>query len=263
MAIQKFRQYNLYNQETNQEIVLVDLLNSEVSVNKALDNYQVSKDKINFKFTDLVKTELKLTIVEDSANYLIHRDILRHKIAQKQGTSSTKTRSEIRGGGKKPWQQKGTGRARAGSSRSPLWKGGGTIFGPKPKKTNLKVNKRERNLALQTLLYNKRKNIIIVSELESLINKSKTKVFCNYLNTIDIYNILTDEGEGKHRRLDLSRKTLVVVSKKTTSLKLATQNLKNVELILAPNLNTSTLLKSDQILLTLSAVKVIKEIFCD
>merc|ERR1712157_145103 len=105
-----------------------------------------------------------------------------------------------------------------------------------------KVNKRERNLALQTLLYNKRKNIIIVSELESLINKSKTKVFCNYLNTIDIYNILTDEGEGKHRRLDLSRKTLVVVSKKTTSLKLATQNLKNVELILAPNLNTSTLL---------------------
>merc|ERR1711862_504579 len=245
-AIQKFRQYNLYNQETNQEIVLVDLLNSEVSVNKALDNYQVSKDKINFKFT-----------------YLIHLDILRHKIAQKQGTSSTKTRSEIRGGGKKPWQQKGTGRARAGSSRSPLWRGGGTIFGPKPKKTNLKVNKRERNLALQTLLYNKRKNIIIVSELESLINKSKTKVFCNYLNTIDIYNILTDEGEGKHRRLDLSRKTLVVVSKKTTSLKLATQNLKNVELILASNLNTATLLKTDQILLTLSAVKVIKEIFCD
>merc|ERR1712032_257207 len=124
-------------------------------------------------------------------------------------------------------------------------------------------NKKERNLALQTLLYNKRKSIIIISELESLINKSKTKVFCNYLNTIDIYNILTDEGEGKHQRLDLSRKTLVIVSKKTTSLKLATQNLKNVELILASNLNTSTLLKTDQILVTLSAVKVIKEIFCD
>merc|ERR1711862_885202 len=137
------------------------------------------------------------------------------------------------------------------------------LFLDQNQKTNLKVNKRERNLALQTLLYNKRKNIIIVSELESLINKSKTKVFCNYLNTIDIYNILTDEGEGKHRRLDLSRKTLVVVSKKTTSLKLATQNLKNVELILASNLNTATLLKTDQILLTLSAVKVIKEIFCD
>ena len=116
---------------------------------------------------------------------------------------------------------------------------------------------------MQTLLYNKRKSIIVVSELESLINKPKTKVFCNYLNTIDIYNILTDEGEGKYQRLDFNRKILVVVSKKTTSLKLATQNLENVELILASSLNTLTLLKTDQIVLTLSAVKVIKEIFCD
>merc|ERR1712037_446215 len=207
--------------------------------------------------------KLTFNILKESGNYLLHRDLIRHLSSKKQGTMSTKTRSEVRGGGKKPWQQKGTGRARVGSNRSPLWKGGGIIFGPKPKKTNLKVNKKERNLALQTLLYNKRKSIIIISELESLINKSKTKVFCNYLNTIDIYNILTDEGEGKHQRLDLSRKTLVIVSKKTTSLKLATQNLKNVELILASNLNTSTLLKTDQILVTLSAVKVIKEIFCD
>jgi len=263
MATQKVRQYNLYNQETNQEIVFVDFLNSEASVNKALDKYQASNEKLNFKFTDLIKTELTLTVINDSANYLVHRDILRHQIAQKQGTSSTKTRSEVRGGGKKPWQQKGTGRSRAGSSRSPLWRGGGATFGPKPKLISLKVNKKERNLALQALLYSKRKSIIIISELESLLTEPKTKVFCNYLNTIDIYNILTDEGKGQHQQLNFSRKTLVVVSRKTTSLKLATQNLKNVELILASNLNTLVLLKADQILLTLSAVKVIKEIFCD
>ena len=102
--------------------------------------------------------ELKLNVLEDSGNYLIHRDILRHQLSQKQGTVATKTRSEVRGGGKKPWQQKGTGRARAGSSRSPLWRGGGVIFGPKPKTTSLKLNKKERKLAVQTLLYNKLKN---------------------------------------------------------------------------------------------------------
>lgn len=85
--------------------------------------------------------KLKLNILKSSAgNYLIHKDILRHQISQKQGTVSTKTRSEVRGGGRKPWQQKGTGRARAGSNNSPLWKGGGVIFGPKPisKKTKIK-----------------------------------------------------------------------------------------------------------------------------
>ena len=103
--------------------------------------------------------ELNLTILDKSGNYLIHKDILRHSSSQKQGTVSTKTRSDVRGGGRKPWRQKGTGRARAGSNRSPLWKGGGVIFGPKPKKVKLKLNKKERKLALQTLLYNKKKNI--------------------------------------------------------------------------------------------------------
>ncbi len=95
--------------------------------------------------------KLELTILENSGNYLIHKDILRHQVAKKQGTVSTKTRSEVRGGGRKPWKQKGTGRARAGSSRSPLWRGGGVIFGPKPKTTKLKLNKKERRSALHTL----------------------------------------------------------------------------------------------------------------
>jgi len=100
--------------------------------------------------------ELTLNVLETSGNYLLHKDLLRHYNAKKQGTVSTKTRSEVRGGGSKPWRQKGTGRARAGSNRSPLWKGGGVIFGPKPKKVILKLNKKERRLAIQTLLYNKK-----------------------------------------------------------------------------------------------------------
>ena len=100
--------------------------------------------------------ELKLSILETKGNYLLHRDLLRHYSSQRQGTTSTKTRSEVQGGGRKPWRQKGTGRARAGSNRSPLWKGGGVVFGPKPKTISLKLNKKERRLALQTLLYNKK-----------------------------------------------------------------------------------------------------------
>ena len=192
--------------------------------------------------------ELKLNVLEDSGNYLIHRDILRHQLSQKQGTVATKTRSEVRGGGKKPWQQKGTGRARAGSSRSPLWRGGGVIFGPKPKTTSLKLNKKGRYLALQTLFYNKRNSISVIGELESLINEPKTKVFCDICKS---YN------------LDLNQKILLVVSKKTTPLKLSTQNLKNVELISASNLNTLSLLRAKQILLTPLAVNDIKETYCD
>jgi large subunit ribosomal protein L4 len=209
-----------------------------IEYNSLDSNGQISSDKYDFK----------LNILENSGNYLIHRDILRHQISQKQGTVSTKTRSEVRGGGKKPWQQKGTGRARAGSSRSPLWRGGGVIFGPKPKTTNLKLNKKERSLALQTLLYNKRNNISIIGELESLVTEPKTKAFCEIC---------------KNYNLDLNQKILLVVSKKTTPLKLSTQNLKNVELILASNLNTLSLLKAKQILLTPLAVNDIKEIYCD
>ena len=82
---------------------------------------------------------LSLNILENSGNYLIHKLLLNHKENLKQNTVSTKTRGEVQGGGKKPWRQKGTGRARAGSNRSPLWRGGGVIFGPKPKKKKIKI----------------------------------------------------------------------------------------------------------------------------
>ena len=191
--------------------------------------------------------KLELNILEKSGNYLIHKDILRHQISQKQGTVSTKTRSEVRGGGRKPWQQKGTGRARAGSNRSPLWKGGGVIFGPKPKKTVLKLNKKERKLALQTLLYNKRNNISVIENLENAIDSAKTKTFFTMCKKCGV---------------DVDQKVLVIVAKKTPALKLSIRNMKNVELISASNLNTLSILKAKQILLTPLAVNEIKETYC-
>jgi len=213
MAVQKFVTYNVLDKS-----------------GQILDNQQ----------------KLELTVLETSGNYLIHKDISRQQIQQKQGTVSTKTRGEVRGGGRKPWKQKGTGRARAGSNRSPLWKGGGVIFGPKPKVNSLKLNQKERKLSLQTLLYSKRNNISVIDNLENLLEIPKTKVFCDFCKTCSI---------------DLNQKLLIVVSKKTDYLKLSTRNLKNVELISASNLNSLCLLKAKQILLTPLAINDIKEIY--
>lgn len=192
--------------------------------------------------------ELTLNVLEESGNYLLHRDLLRHSSLKRQGTVSTKTRSEVRGGGRKPWKQKGTGRARAGSNRSPLWKGGGVIFGPKPKTVSLKLNKKERRLALQTLLYNKKNNIVIIENLEEGLTELKTKSFLTIC---------------KNCQIDENQKILLVVSRKTAALKSATQNLKNVELVLASNLNTFSLLKAKQIILTPLSINDIKETYCD
>ena len=192
--------------------------------------------------------ELDLNIVEKSGNYLIHKDISRHRIHQKQGTVSTKTRSEVSGGGRKPWRQKGTGRARAGSNRSPLWKGGGVVFGPKPKTSIIKSNKKERKLALKTLLYNKRNTILVITDLENKLERPKTKMFFDFCQSC---------------KIDLDKRVLIIVSKKSASLRLSVRNLKKIELISASNLNTFSILKAEQIILTPFAINDIKEIYCD
>lgn len=192
--------------------------------------------------------ELKIKVLENSGNYLIHKDILRHHISTKQGTSSTKTRSEVRGGGRKPWKQKGTGRARAGSNRSPLWKGGGVSFGPKPKTMEYKLNRKERRLALQTLLYNKKDNVLLVENLENSLDIPKTANFIKICENCGI---------------TLNQKTLLIVSVKTESLRLSVQNIKNLELISASQLNTLSLIKAEQIILTPLALNDIKETFCE
>lgn len=209
---------------------------------------------IQYKVVNLIGEELDsinlvtLNILENSGNYLIHKNILRYHALNQQGTVSTKTRSEVRGGGRKPWQQKGTGRARAGSNRSPLWKGGGVIFGPQPRKNTYKLNKKERRLALQTLLYSKRKNILIIDNLETDFKNPKTK---------DFYKL------SQNCKIDLDHKLLLIVSKKPNSLKLAVQNLKNVEIISASNLNTLSLIKANQVVITPLALNVLKEVFCE
>ena len=191
--------------------------------------------------------ELVLNVLEKNGNYLLHKDLLRHFNSKRQLTVSTKTRSEVRGGGQKPWKQKGTGRARAGSNRSPLWKGGGVIFGPKARNISFKMNKKERKLALQTLIYNKKKDLIIIQDLENEVTIPKIK------NLLKIFN---------NCNINLNQKILIVVSSKTISLKLSVRNSKNIELISAANLNTLSLLKAKQLIFTPLALEYIKENYC-
>jgi len=199
--------------------------------------------------TENLTCELNLTVLDKSGNYSIHKDIIRQNLLRKQGTVSTKTRSDVNGGGRKPWKQKGTGRARAGSKSSPLWKGGGVVFGPKPKlNLNYKVNKKERKLALQTLLYNKKDKIIILNDLETEFNIPKTKQF---IKVCEACNINT------------STNLLVIVSDKTEPLKLATKNLNNTNLVSVSTLNTFSLMKAKQIIITSKGLNDIKEIFSE
>ena len=210
-------------------------------------DYNIIKSD-NVDLTDSNCSKLSLSILERSGNYVVQKDINRQQLRHKQGTVSTKTRSEVRGGGRKPWRQKGTGRARAGSNRSPLWRGGGVTFGPEPKKVNLKLNKKERRLTLQTLLYSRQRDISVIENIENTLNNSKTKTFTAFCQTSDIL---------------LDKKVLIVVSEKTDNLKLSTRNIKNIELISAAHLNTLSLLKAKKIYITTLAIVKIKEIFCD
>ena len=132
---------------------------------------------------------LKIKVLENSGNYLIHKDILRHHISTKQGTSSTKTRSEVRGGGRKPWKQKGTGRARHGSTRSPIWVGGGVAHGPRNDKNyDRKVNKKMKVKAIYTILSQKLRDgeVLFLNSLALSTPKTKdARVALSKLGTIE------------------------------------------------------------------------------
>jgi large subunit ribosomal protein L4 len=193
------------------------------------------------------KQTLTLSILENSGNYLVHKDILRQLLAKKQSTSSTKTRSEVSGGGRKPWRQKGTGRARAGSNRSPLWRGGGSIFGPKPKTIKHKLNKKERQLALKTVIAGKYSTMTaVINDFENILKVPSTK------NFLQIF---------KNCNVELDKKTLLIVDKKSEELKLSIRNIKNIQLSSASNLNTFDLLAAEQIVLTPSALSKIQEVY--
>jgi len=203
----------------------------------------------NGQVVDNSKRTISLAVPESSGNYLVHKDIIRQLVATRQATSSTKTRSEVNGGGAKPWRQKGTGRARAGSNRSPLWRGGGSIFGPKPKTIKHKLNKKERQLALKTALAGKYSIMTtVIDDFENALKVPSTKIFLHIFKKCNV---------------ELDKKTLVIVDEKSTPLILSVRNIKNVQLSSASNLNTFSLLAAEQIILTPLALSKIQEIYGD
>ncbi len=163
--------------------------------------------------------------------------------SQRQGTHSTKTRSEVSGGGRKPYRQKGTGHARQGSTRSPQWPGGGIVFGPKPRTYNKKQNKKERVLALKSALSYKvaDKEIIVLDNLNIETNKTK-----------DMLNILD--------AIKASKNILIVADELTDNVILSSRNIPNVVLLEANEINTLDLIAADSLVITEGAVKMIEEV---
>tara|TARA_Y100000589_G_scaffold250196_1_gene238307 strand:+ start:3723 stop:4352 length:630 start_codon:yes stop_codon:yes gene_type:complete len=193
------------------------------------------------------KISLDLKVAkESSAGDLIHRAVLRQLANKRQGTSSTLTRAEVRGGGRKPYKQKGTGRARQGSIRTPLRPGGGIIFGPKPRSYTLDMNRKERRLALRTALMSRVSDIKIVEDFGSTINSPKTREIIDGLIRLGI---------------DKSKKILIILHEPSLNIKRSIQNIGNVKLILANQLNVFDILNANQIVIGNSAVEKIQEVY--
>ncbi|QMS85180.1 50S ribosomal protein L4 [Candidatus Xianfuyuplasma coldseepsis] len=165
------------------------------------------------------------------------------RAAMRQGTHSTKNRSAVRGGGRKPWRQKGTGRARVGTNRSPLWTGGGIVFGPSPRKYILKVNKKVRRLALKSVLSSKlqEENFKVLDQLT--LEQIKTKDMVNVLNNLKV--------EGK---------VAFVLDKPNTTLALAARNIPGVTVTTVDHVSVYELLNVKTVVLTADAVKKYEEV---
>lgn len=186
---------------------------------------------------------------EENAEHIVHRALVRQLHNQRQGTASTKTRAEVRGGGRKPWRQKGTGRARAGSIRSPLWRGGGVIFGPKPKDYNIKMNRKERRLALRTAFISRVEDLIVVENFAEQLSAPKTKEVVAGFARLGIAN---------------DQKVLLIVTEASSSdnLFLSVRNLPTVKVINHDCLNIYDILYADKIVATSDAITKIQEVYC-
>ena len=201
----------------------------------------------NWQGEQVGEASLELTVAkEESASHIVHRALVRQMAMARQGSASSKTRSEVRGGGRKPWRQKGTGRARAGSSRSPLWRGGGVIFGPKPRDFSVKMNKKERRLALKTAFVARLEDSIVVENFAEQITKPKTK---------EVIAALERWGVSS------TSKVLLIVTDIPENLHLSTRNISNVKLLKAGNLNVYDLLNAQQIVVTTGALAKIQEVY--
>jgi len=206
-----------------------------------LDIFNISGDKI-----DNIEVKEEIFGIEVNKNVL-HEVMVAELAANRAGTAATKTRAMVRGGGRKPYKQKGTGRARAGSTRSPLWVGGGVIFGPQPKSYEKKVNKKVRKLAVKSALSEKIKegNIVVVDELDFKTPKTKTiveftkKIGANTKQLFVLNDLLNDKDWKAY---------------------LSIRNLENA-MVLQPNeLGVYWLLKQNKVIITKEALKSIEEV---
>ena len=186
------------------------------------------------------------TAKESSAADLLHRAVLRQQAHSRQGTASSLTRSEVRGGGRKPYKQKGTGRARQGSIRTPLRPGGGVIFGPKPRKYNLEMNRKERRLALRTALMSRIPDAKIIKDFGSKLEVPKTSEIVALLKRVGI---------------DSDVKILIILNKPSEIIKRSIKNLEKVKLISADQLNVFDLLNANSLVIGEDALSTIKEVY--
>ena len=175
---------------------------------------------------------------------IVHAVLVNYLANQRQGTQSTKTRSEVRGGGRKPWRQKGTGRARQGSIRAPQWIKGGIALGPKPRSYRYTVNKKEKRLAIRSILSSKvlENKLTVVDKLE--LAEIKTKSMVNAMNNLKL--------EGK---------TLVILPEKNLNVQASTRNIEGAKAILANTINVYDLLRYTNLVLTLDTVKKLEEVY--
>ena len=183
-----------------------------------------------------------------TAGDLLHRAVLRQQAHSRQGTASTLTRAEVRGGGRKPYKQKGTGRARQGSIRTPLRPGGGIIFGPKPRQYNLAMNRKERRLALRTALMARFDDVVVVRDFGTTISTPKTSEITQALKRLGVVS---------------KTKVLIILANPSLEVRLSVRNLESVKLIAADQLNVFDLLNANTLLLGEEALTRIKEVYGD
>ena len=179
--------------------------------------------------------------IEPNKNVL-HDAIILARASLRQGTHDTKTRSEVSGGGRKPWRQKGTGHARQGSIRAVQWRGGGIAFGPTPRDYNIKQNRKERRLALKSAVASRLEDFVVVDKLA--LSTPKTKEMQSILNTLKLDTV----------------NTLVIVNELDENLILASRNIPNILLIDASEINVLDIVAAAKVLVTRDALKSIEEV---
>ena len=203
-----------------------------------VDVYDINGKKVS-------DIELLDSVFGIEPNETIVHSVLKNYLAnQRQGTQSTKTRAEVSGGGKKPWRQKGTGRARQGSTRAPQWIKGGIALGPKPRSYRYTVNKKERRLAIRSVLSSKvvEKELTVLDKLE--LKEIKTKSMVNALAALKL--------EGK---------TLIVLPENNTNVVMSARNIEGVKTISENNINVFDLLKYNNLVLPVDTVKKLEEVY--